>query len=242
MLVIPAIDLAQGQCVRLQQGDMGRKTVFATDPAEVARRWEDQGAELIHVVDLDGAMQGRPANLASVAAIVKAVQVPVELGGGLRNHHDVARVLDLGVRYAIMGTSALADRPEFEYCLARFGGAIIAGIDARDGRVAVQGWTETSDVSAVELGQQLGSLGVARIIFTDIATDGMLSGPNISSLQAMLQAVSVPLVASGGVTTLDDIRKLMLLEPAGLIGCIVGRALYSGTIVLSEAIRVGRTG
>jgi phosphoribosylformimino-5-aminoimidazole carboxamide ribotide isomerase len=239
MLVIPAIDLVDGQCVRLQRGDMARKTIFSSDPAAVAARWEESGARVLHMVDLDGAVSGESKNLTAVEQVVKRLQIPVELGGGLRTRDDVARVLDLGVHWAIMGTSALANRPELEACVAKFPGRIIVGIDARDGKVAVSGWTQTSKVSALELALQVQALGVARIIFTDIATDGMLQGPNLDSVQELAATVNVGVIASGGVTTLEDIRRLRHLEPLGVVGCIVGRALYSGTLDLREAISAG---
>jgi len=238
VIVIPAIDISEGLCVRLKQGDMAQKTVFSKDPSDMAHNWAVQGAEIIHVVDLDGAVGGSSANLDAVQKIVDAVRVPVELGGGLRTRDDVARVLDMGVQWAIMGTSAIANRPELEKCLSEFPGRIIVGIDARDGRVAVAGWTETSDIDAVQLAKQMEQLGVQRIIFTDIATDGMLAGPNVASIQEMAQALSIDVIASGGVTTLEDVRSLKMLEHLGVAGCIVGRALYSGTVNLTEAIRI----
>jgi phosphoribosylformimino-5-aminoimidazole carboxamide ribotide isomerase len=239
MLVIPAIDLSDGQCVRLQRGDMARKTVFSSDPVATALRWQEAGAPILHMVDLDGAVSGESKNLAVVEKVVKRLQIPVELGGGLRTRQDVARVLDLGVQWAIMGTSALANRPELEACLAQFPGRLLVSIDARDGKVAVSGWTQTSRVSALELALQVQSLGVSRIIFTDIATDGMLQGPNLESVRDLARAIDAEVIASGGVTTLEDIRRLRTLEPLGVVGCIVGRALYSGTLDLREAIAVG---
>jgi phosphoribosylformimino-5-aminoimidazole carboxamide ribotide isomerase len=236
MLILPAIDLSDGKCVRLKQGDMNQKTVFSDDPAQMAVRWADAGAQVLHLVDLDGAMVGRSANLEAVSRILEAIEIPVELGGGLRTRDDVARVLDLGVKWAIMGTSALSKPQELKRCLKDFGDRIIVGIDARDGRVAVQGWTETSDVSALDLARKMEALGVRRIIFTDIATDGMLAGPNVESTRAIAEAVSVDIIASGGVTTLNDLRVLKTLERLGVVGAIVGRALYSGTIDLAEAI------
>jgi phosphoribosylformimino-5-aminoimidazole carboxamide ribotide isomerase len=236
ILVIPAIDIADGKCVRLKQGDMAQRTVFSNDPAEMALRWQEAGAERIHVVDLDGAVGGQSANLEGVRHILAEVRVPVELGGGLRTRDDVARVLEMGVQWAIMGTSALADPEEMQRCLEEFGTRIIAGVDARNGRVSVRGWTETSKVSAVTLARKLQDQGAAAVIFTDIATDGMLAGPNVESTRAMTEALDIGVIASGGVTALDDVRKLRLLEPAGVIGCIVGRALYSGTLDLREAI------
>lgn len=239
MLVIPAIDLSDGQCVRLQRGDMARKTVFSSDPVATALGWEEAGAQLLHMVDLDGAVSGESKNLAAVEQVVKHLRIPVELGGGLRTQQDVARVLDLGVQWAIMGTSALANRPELEACITRFPGRILVGIDARNGKVAVSGWTQTSQVTALELALQVQSLGVSRIIFTDIATDGMLQGPNLDSVRNLATAIDAEVIASGGVTTLDDIRRLRTLEPVGVVGCIVGRALYTGALDLREAIAAG---
>jgi phosphoribosylformimino-5-aminoimidazole carboxamide ribotide isomerase len=176
-----------------------------------------------------------------VARIVQSISIPVELGGGLRTRDDVARTLDMGVHWAIMGTSALSNRPEVEKSVAEFGDRIIVGIDAKNGKAAVDGWVRTSDVTAIELARAVEAIGVKRIIFTDISTDGMLAGPNLDSTRAMCEAVSMEVTASGGVTTLDDIRKLRMLEALGVSSCIVGRALYSGTVDLREAIAAGRT-
>ncbi len=236
MLVIPAIDLSAGQVVRLARGDMKQKTVYSDDPVAMARRWADEGAQILHMVDLDGAVSGKLANLEAVTEIVEAIDIPVELGGGLRTVADVQRVLDIGVRYAIMGTAALRDRSELEAAVARFGDQLIVGIDARDGKVAVEGWTEGSDIDAIQLSQQMELLGVERLICTDIATDGMLVGPNLAAMRRFCQAVDIPIVASGGVSSVEDIKALRELEPQGLLGCIVGRALYTGDLALSEAI------
>lgn len=236
MIIIPAIDLSKGQVVRLRQGDMRHKTVYSDDPAAQAHVWEQQGAQIIHVVDLDGAVAGQPRNLAVVEKIVESVGIPVELGGGLRTAEDVGRVLDLGVYWAIMGTSALTNRPELEEALRRFGEHIIVGIDAREGKVAVEGWTEGSEVDAAELACEMEQLGVKRLICTDIASDGMLRGPNIEAMRHLAEAVQIPIIASGGVSTVEDIRALRELEPLGVIGCIIGRALYDGTLSLPEAL------
>ncbi|HEY3396467.1 MAG TPA: 1-(5-phosphoribosyl)-5-[(5-phosphoribosylamino)methylideneamino]imidazole-4-carboxamide isomerase [Armatimonadota bacterium] len=240
MIIFPAIDLSEGQVVRLRQGDMAQKTVYSADPAAQARAWEDQGAEVLHLVDLDGAMAGEPRNLKAVEKIVETVSIPCELGGGLRTADQVGQVLDLGVQWAIMGTSALRDRPALEAALAAHGERVIVGIDAKDGMVAVAGWVEASTVSAYELAAEVARLGVGRIIFTDIATDGMMKGPNLEAMRQMCQAVSVPVIASGGVTTLADVVALRALQPEGLLGCIIGRALYDGTVGLREAIAAGR--
>lgn len=237
MDIIPAIDLSEGRCVRLRRGDMARKTIYSDNPAEFARRWEDEGAHILHVVDLDGAVAGGSRNLAAIDSIVAAVGIPVELGGGLRTIEDVGRALEAGVRWAIMGTSALRDRPAVEAAVTAFGGRIIIGIDARDGLVAVDGWVKSSDVTAVELARRMDVLDIAKIIFTDISTDGMMSGPNVESTRALAEAVSTPVIASGGVTTLDDVKAVCAIAPAGVTGMIIGRALYEGTISLPEAIR-----
>jgi len=236
VLVIPAIDLSEGQVVRLARGDMKKKTVYSDDPVAMARRWADEGAQILHVVDLDGAVSGKSANRAEVAKIVEAIDIPVELGGGLRTVEDVQDVLELGVQWAIMGTAALRSRSELEKAIAQFGDRIIVGIDARDGKVAIEGWTEGSDIEAVQLAQQMEQLGVGRLICTDIATDGMLTGPNLAAMRQFCAAVDIPIVASGGVSSVEDIKALRELEPLGLIGCIVGRALYTGDLALPEAI------
>ena len=238
MLLIPAIDLSEGQVVRLARGDMKDKTVYSDDPVAMARRWADEGAQILHVVDLDGAVSGQPANLEAVAEIVAAIDVPVELGGGLRTVEDVRRVLELGVQWAIMGTAALRmrTRSELEAAIAQFGERIIVGIDARDGKVAFEGWTQDSDIDATLFAQEMQQWGVGRLICTDIATDGMLTGPNVAAMRQFCEAVQVPIIASGGVSSIEDVRALRELEPLGLLGCIVGRALYTGDLSLPEAI------
>ncbi len=215
MLVIPAIDLSEGQVVRLARGNMQKKTVYSHDPVAMARRWADQGAPILHVVDLDGAIRGKSANLDAVAKIVEAIDIPVELGGGLRTVDDIRRVLDIGVQWAIMGTAALRmrTRSELEAAVAQFGERIIVSIDARDGKVAFEGWTQYGDVDAVEFAQDMQRWGVQRLICTDIATDGMLTGPNLAAMRQFCAAVDIPIVASGGVSSIDDIKALRKLEP-----------------------------
>ena len=237
MIIFPAIDLAEGQVVRLRQGDMAQKTVFNHDPAAQVRLWQVQGAEALHLVDLDGAFAGEPMNLPAVQKIVENVGIPCELGGGLRTAETVGRVLDLGVNWAIMGTSALRDRPQLEAALARFGERVSVGIDARDGLVAAEGWAEASTVDAYELARQVADLGVGRIIFTDIATDGMMRGPNLAAMRHMRETVSVPVIASGGVSTRSDV---VALREEGLFGCIIGRALYDGSLSLPDALAAAR--
>jgi phosphoribosylformimino-5-aminoimidazole carboxamide ribotide isomerase len=235
VLILPAIDIRGGQCVRLRQGDYSQETVFGSDPAVVARRWVAQGASYLHLVDLDGAKQGRLVNEASVRAIVAAVNVPCQLGGGLRIESDIAEALRWGVERVIIGTKALKDPKWFHAVTREFPGRIVLGIDARDGLVATEGWLETSQRPAVDLARQCTQLPLSAIIYTDISRDGMLEGPNIDGLRQMVETVDVPIIASGGVTTLEDIKRLTQLR---LAGCIIGRALYEGRIDLAQALLV----
>jgi phosphoribosylformimino-5-aminoimidazole carboxamide ribotide isomerase len=229
----PAIDLRGGQCVRLRQGDYAQETVYGADPAAMARLFVDQGAEYLHLVDLDGARDGRPTNLASIAAILKAVNIPCELGGGIRDAATVRQLLDLGMARCVLGTRALKDQDWFRSLIKEFPGKLVLGIDAKDGMVATHGWLEVSQTSAVELAQQFENEPLAAIIYTDIATDGMLAGPNLAAMDEMRRSVKLPVVASGGVTTADDVRQLAELPMAG---AIIGRALYEGRITMPEAL------
>jgi phosphoribosylformimino-5-aminoimidazole carboxamide ribotide isomerase len=233
--ILPAIDLRGGQCVRLRQGDYRRETVFGADPAAMARRWVEQGARYLHLVDLDGAREGRPVNGASVRAIVQAAGVPCQLGGGLRTEADVAAALSWGIERVVIGTRALKDPDGFKALCQAFAGKVVLGIDARQGRVATEGWLEVSECSALDLARRCASWPLAALVYTDISRDGMLEGPNLGAMAEMAAAVPLPVIASGGVTTLDDVRKLAGL---GLAGCIVGRALYEGRLDLKEAIAV----
>jgi len=236
MDVIPAIDILEGRCVRLYQGDYQQSQVFNENPVEVARLWADQGATKLHVVDLDGAKVGFPVNLKTIEAIVRAVAIPVQVGGGLRDQASVKQLFNLGVERAIIGTVAV-EQPEMVKTLCReFPNRIILGIDARNGKVATKGWLETSEVSAIELAQQL-QQDAAGIIYTDIQRDGTLTGPNLEALREMAIAVDIPVIASGGVSSLTDLFSLLALEPLGVKGVIVGKAIYTGKIDLSEAIR-----
>ena len=232
----PAIDLRGGRCVRLRQGDYAQETVFGEDPAAMARHWVDQGAKRLHLVDLDGAKLGKPGNLASVQSILAAVTIPCELGGGIRDESTIEELLHLGLARLVIGTLALREPDWFRRMCQRFPGRLVLGIDARDGRVATDGWLETSTTAADELARQFTGEPLAAIVYTDIATDGMLAGPNVAAMAAMQRAVDVPVVASGGVTTRDDIARL---AAAGLAGCIIGRALYEGTLSLPEALAAG---
>lgn len=233
MQIWPAIDLRGGQCVRLQQGDYGRETVFGNDPAAMARHWADQGGEYLHLVDLDGARAGRVENWAAIEAIVAAVNIPCELGGGVRDEATIRRLLDAGLARVVIGTLALKQPEWFRQMCQKFPHRLALGLDAREGRVATEGWLETSHVSAVELARQFEGEPIAALIYTDIATDGMLAGPNLTALAEMVQAVDLPVIASGGVTTADDVARL---AAANVAGCIIGRALYEGTLNLSDAL------
>jgi phosphoribosylformimino-5-aminoimidazole carboxamide ribotide isomerase len=233
VLILPAIDLRGSQCVRLQQGDYARETVFGADPAAMARRWVEQGAACLHLVDLDGAREGRPVNGDSVRAIVAAAGVPCQLGGGLRSDAHVEEALAWGVARVVVGTRALRDPEWCRSLCQRFPDRIAVGIDARDGLVAVEGWLEASDRSALDFARQCGRWGAAAIIYTDISRDGMLEGPNVEATAELAAAVAVPVIASGGVTTLDDVGRL---ARRGLYGCIIGRALYEGRIDLAAAV------
>ncbi|NJR64332.1 MAG: 1-(5-phosphoribosyl)-5-[(5-phosphoribosylamino)methylideneamino]imidazole-4-carboxamide isomerase [Leptolyngbyaceae cyanobacterium CRU_2_3] len=237
MDVIPAIDLLHGQCVRLYQGDYAQSQVFHENPVAVARQWAEEGATRLHLVDLDGAKVGHPVNQSAIEAIVRAVNVPVQVGGGLRDRQSVADLLALGVRRVILGTVAV-ENPELIQTLCReFPGQIVVGIDARNGKVATRGWLETSEVQAVTLAQQMADLGAAAIIYTDIHRDGTLQGPNREALRELTTAIAVPVIASGGISSITDLLNLLALEPMGVSGAIVGRALYTGDISLKEAIR-----
>jgi len=238
VIVIPAIDLSEGQVVRLERGDMSRRTVYSDDPAAMARCWESQGAARLHVVDLDGAIQGRPVNLESLAAICEAVEIPVDMGGGLRTVEDIETALGLGVRWVLLGTSALTSPEMLRQALERFGDAVCVSIDAREGRVAIDGWVETSDMAALELAQKVEAMGVREIVHTDIARDGMLAGPNLVALREIAENTDLRVIAAGGVRSLDDIRALRELEPLGVVGAISGRAIYTGDLPLAEAVRI----
>ncbi len=236
MIVIPAIDLKDGQCVRLARGEMDQATVYSPDPAEVARRWEDMGARRLHIVDLDGAVSGVPKNRGRIRAIRAAVSMELELGGGIRDLDTIEAYLDLGVDSIILGTAAIKDPALREESCKKFSGRIIIGIDARDGMVSVQGWTEDTRTPAVDFARKLDPGAVAAIIFTDISRDGMLTGPNIESTAELARAVSIPVIASGGVSGLEDIRNVLAIEDCGVMGVITGRALYTGDLDLRECI------
>jgi phosphoribosylformimino-5-aminoimidazole carboxamide ribotide isomerase len=237
MEVIPAIDLLGGNCVRLYQGDYDQSEIFGNDPLGVAQQWQDQGATRLHLVDLDGAKSGEPVNLPVIAKIAKALTIPVQVGGGLRDRDRVAQLLGLGVSSAILGTVAVENPGLVGTLCQEFPGQIIVGIDARNGKVATKGWLETSEVEAIELAGRMAKLGAAAIIYTDIYRDGTMQGPNLDALRELAEAIDIPVIASGGVSSVTDLLSLLSLESLGVTGAIVGRAIYTGDIVLKEAIR-----
>jgi phosphoribosylformimino-5-aminoimidazole carboxamide ribotide isomerase len=232
MQVIPAIDLRGGCCVRLRQGDYDRETVFGDDPAAMAAHWEAEGATRIHLVDLDGAKAGRPVNVAAVRAILGRVAVPCPLGGGIRDEATIAEWLGSGLERIIVGTQALKDAPWFRTMAAKYPGRLILGLDARDGRVATEGWLDVSTVEATTLAEQFDDLPLAGVVYTDIARDGMLEGPNLAATEALAVRLRTPVIASGGVGSLEDLERLAALPIAA---CIVGRALYEGRFRYRDA-------
>jgi phosphoribosylformimino-5-aminoimidazole carboxamide ribotide isomerase len=242
MLIIPAIDLKDGKCVRLRQGRAEDVTVFGDDPAAMGLRWQAAGARLLHVVDLDGAFGSEPKNLKSIQALRQALSIPMELGGGIRTLDTVAAYIELGIDRLILGTAALKDPDLAARACADYPGRIAFGLDARDGFLAVEGWTETSSQHALEVARELAKLKPAAFIYTDIARDGVKTGVNIAATRALAEVVDVPVIASGGVSSLDDIRALLPLEPLGVMGVITGRALYDRSLDLAAAIRLAQGG
>lgn len=239
MLIIPAIDLKDGQCVRLRQGLMDDSTVFSDDPVAMATRWVEAGCRRLHLVDLNGAFAGAPVNGEVVTAIAAAYpELPIQIGGGIRNLETIEYYISAGVSYVIIGTKAVKE-PEFvaQACTA-FPGKVIVGLDAKDGLVATDGWAEVSEVRATDLARRFESDGVAAIVYTDIARDGMMQGVNVQATVAMAQASSIPVIASGGITNMDDIRGLLAVSSAGICGAITGRAIYEGTLDVAEAQRL----
>ena len=238
MLLIPAIDLKDGQCVRLRQGRMDDTTIFANNPVDMAQRWVDAGARRLHLVDLNGAFAGKPVNAEVVYAIAKQFpQVPVQIGGGIRDAQTVEAYLQAGVQYCIIGTKAVQE-PQFviELC-QQFPGHIIVGIDAKNGRVATDGWADVSAVSAISLAQQFEQAGVSAIVYTDIARDGMMQGVNVAETAQLARSINIPVIASGGVTNMQDIENLCAQADSGIMGAILGRSIYEGTIDLADAQR-----
>lgn len=238
MIIFPAIDIRGGKCVRLLKGDFAKETVFSDKPEEMAKKWQAQGAEFLHLVDLDGALAGRPQNLATVEKILAAVDIPVELGGGIRTLESIDEVLALGVRRVILGSVAVRDPELVKTACAKYGDRIVVGIDAKDGIVAVDGWGVSGDVEATALAKEMKKAGVKTIIYTDISRDGTLSGVNVEATAKLARESGVAVVASGGVKSIADIEVLKPYEKAGIEGVIVGKSIYMGTLDLAEAIEI----
>jgi phosphoribosylformimino-5-aminoimidazole carboxamide ribotide isomerase len=241
VILFPAIDLKEGIAVRLEQGDMARATIFHRDPAAQAHAFEQQGFQYLHIVDLDGAFAGKPMNAAAVDRILETVSVPVQLGGGIRDTATVESWLDKGISRVIIGTAAVRDPPFVKQAARDFPGRIVVGLDARDGKVAVEGWAETSQLSALDIARRFEDVGVSAIIYTDIARDGMLQGLNLDATIALADEVSIPVIASGGVASIEDIKALVAPRAKKLAGAIVGRALYDGRVDAAEALNLIRT-
>ena len=238
MVVIPAIDIKGGRCVRLQQGEMSKETVYSDAPEEMAVKWVEKGAERLHLVDLDGAVEGKAVNKEVIRRIVAAVPIPIQLGGGIRDMETIETYLELGINQVILGTVAYKN-PEFLTRICKeFAGRIILGVDARKDRVAVEGWTEETDMTVVQLAKVFENIGISAIIYTDIHRDGMSTGPNVEATKMLAQSVETPVIASGGISDIDDVVKILGLEEYGVIGMITGRALYRGTLDLAEAIEL----
>lgn len=236
MILFPAIDLKDGQCVRLLRGEMNQATVFNDDPADQARRFEQAGCQWLHVVDLNGAFAGKPVNGDAVAGILSSIAMPVQLGGGIRDHATIDYWLEKGVRRVILGTVALRNPQLVREACRRHPGRVVVGIDARSSRVAVEGWAKTADITALELAQRFEDAGVAAIVYTDIDRDGALSGVNVDATAALARALSTPVIASGGVASLDDLKALKKVEDSGIEGVISGRAIYDGRLDLKSAL------
>ena len=234
MRIYPAIDIKDGKCVRLLKGEFDKVTVFGDDPVEMALKWEKQGGEFIHVVDLDGAVKGHGVNAEIIKKICQSVGVPVQTGGGIRTMEDIEAKLACGINRVIIGTKAVSDAEFVKRAVEKYGDRIVIGIDAKDGMVAVEGWEKTSDFKAVEFAQKMEEIGVKTIVYTDIATDGTLAGPNIDAMREMAENTSMDIIASGGVGSLEHIKSLV---PTGVEGVIVGRAIYTGNVDLAEAVK-----
>ena len=238
MIIIPAVDLKEGRCVRLSQGRMDQESVYSENPVEMAERWESKGAERLHVVDLNGAVTGKPFHRSLIKEIVRSVHIPIEVGGGIRDLATIENYLSSGVGWVILGTAAYQNRALIEEACLRYPDKVILGIDAKKGKVAIQGWNEVVSLGAVDVVKQVDGIGLSAIIFTDIERDGMGTGLNFESTRDLARSTSIPVIASGGVSRIEDIEHLLDLEPDGVVGVIVGRALYTGNLKLEEAIQI----
>ena len=236
MIIIPAVDIKNGRCVRLVQGRKDAETVYSEDPVQMANRWRNHGAELIHVIDLDGAFQQQPQHTAAIRKMVEQLDIPIQVGGGIRNEKTIQQYIDIGIAKVIIGTEASKNPKLVQKVCKAFPEQIVVAIDARRGMVAIEGWTQTTPVKAIELAKRFEDCGVAAINFTDIDRDGMQTGPNIEETRRIAEAISIPVIASGGVSTIDDIKNLLPLNAMGITGIIIGKALYSGSLNLRDAI------
>ncbi|WP_294342934.1 1-(5-phosphoribosyl)-5-[(5-phosphoribosylamino)methylideneamino]imidazole-4-carboxamide isomerase [uncultured Selenomonas sp.] len=240
MLILPAIDLRGGNCVRLVKGDFKQETIYSEHPEEIALRWEGEGAEFLHVVDLDGALAGEPQNMDAIKRILQAVKIPVEVGGGIRSMESIDRLLSIGVSRVILGSVAVHKEELVQEACSAYGNRIVVGIDAKKGIVATDGWEKSASISAVELAKKLGAFGLETIIYTDISRDGTLSGVNVTETARLARASGIKVIASGGVKSISDIEELKKRECDGIIGVIVGKSIYEGTLSLTEAIAASR--
>ena len=240
MLIIPAIDLQNGRCVRLKQGKAQSATVYSDDPVETGNRWASLGAERIHIVDLDGAFSGEPKQFDIIEKIATSLPIPVQVGGGIRTIDNIDKYISGGISTVILGTKVVSDSNFLEIACKSYPGKISVGIDAKGGKVMVKGWTEATEQSAVELAKQVSRMGVSTIIYTDIDRDGMMGGPNFSAIRELAQGITIPVIASGGISSLSDIEALIALKPVGVQGVILGKSLYSGSIQLSEALALAK--
>jgi len=240
VIIIPAIDLKDGRCVRLAQGDFRRVTVYSDDPVGIANKWRENGAERIHVVDLDGSLSGSPRNMDVIRDIIAEVGLPIEVGGGIRDMKTIETYIGMGVNWVILGTMALRDKGFVRKACDAYKGEIILGIDANEGKVSIQGWTEQTSESAVDIAKGYEGYGLAAIVYTDIKRDGMETGVNMEATGELARSVDIPVIASGGVSSIEDIRRLREIEKFGVIGVIIGRALYSGAVSLKEAISLSK--
>jgi phosphoribosylformimino-5-aminoimidazole carboxamide ribotide isomerase len=241
MIIIPAVDIKDGKCVRLLQGRKDAETVYADDPVQMAKKWERHGAEIIHVIDLDGAFQQHPQNTVAIKETIKQLNIPIQVGGGIRNEKTIQHYLEIGVGRVIIGTEAIKNPKWVKKACKAFPNQIVVAIDARRGWVAIEGWTRTTPMQAIDLAKQFEDSGVAALNYTDIERDGMQTGPNIAETQRIAEAVSIPVFASGGVSTIDDIKNVLPLKAMGVAGIIVGKALYSGSLDLKNAIALTKS-